>query len=187
MAIAKPLYGTTRTQFTVLWKEMGGDGLKTWHSDALSRGMREVGGNADVMRLVSAGACDFGWTDTDDFFAAKDDEKPVTMLPIGVDMKPVAKPDDGKVILIPNSVSIIRGTSRLPDAQRLVEYLLSAKTELALARSESRQIPLGPVNEQDLPDEVRDLTRFVPRGYALDSLGSARRDCLDWLKSEYLK
>jgi iron(III) transport system substrate-binding protein len=187
MAIAKPLYGTTRTHFTVLWKQMGSDKLKSWHADARSRRMREVNGNAEVMRLVAAGTCDFGWTDTDDFFAAKDEGKPVEMVPIGVDDLPVSRPGPQQVMLIPNSVGIVRGTQKLAEAQRLVDFLLSAKTELALAKSASRQIPLGPVDARELPEEVRKLAEFTPHGYDLNSLGSARQECLEWLKSEYLR
>jgi iron(III) transport system substrate-binding protein len=178
-AIAKPLYGTTLSHYCVLWDLWGGEKLKAWHREIRKRGVREVTGNATVKNLVAEGACDFGWTDTDDFFVAKDDGKPVAMLPVRL--------DDGATICIPNSVAIIKGTKRLSAAQKLVDFLLSEETELALAASKSRQIPLGPVHESKLSDEVRQLKAWSEDGYKLTALGSASVECLRWLKSEYLR
>ena len=95
--------------------------------------------------------------------------------------------DGGRTICIPNSVAIIQGTERLAAAQRLVDFLLSAETELALAASKSRQIPLGPVDEAKLRDEIRRLKSWAAQGYPLNSLGPGRAACLRWLKSEYLR
>jgi iron(III) transport system substrate-binding protein len=134
VAIAKPLFGTTLSHYSMLWDRWGPDKLKVWHEDLRRRGIREVAGNATVKNVVAGGGCDLGLTDTDDFFVALDDEKPVAMVPIRL--------DDGSAICIPNTVAVVKGTRRLGDAQKLVEFLLSAETELALANSRSRQIPL---------------------------------------------
>ena len=93
----------------------------------------------------------------------------------------------GRTICIPNTAAIIRGTRRIEAARRLIDFLASAETELALARSKSRQVPLGPIDEAQLPDEVRRLKEWAADGIDLRSLLPARRECLEWLKSEYLK
>jgi iron(III) transport system substrate-binding protein len=178
VAIAKPLYGTTLTHYTLLWQAWGEEKLKEWHAATRRRGIREVAGNAQTKTLVADGACDFGFTDTDDFFAAKDDKKPVRMVPVHV---------DGKTICIPNSVAIIRGTPRREAAEKLVDYLLSAETELRLAKSASRQIPLGKVPEEQLPEEVLPLARWGAEGADLRPLLPARRAVIGWLKKEYLQ
>jgi iron(III) transport system substrate-binding protein len=64
---------------------------------------------------------------------------------------------------------------------------LSAETEIALANSQARQIPLGPVDEFRLSGDVRQLKRWAERGYPLTELGAARAACLQWLKSEYVR
>jgi len=179
MAIAKPLYGTTLSHYSLLWHLWGGEKLQAWHHDMRRRGVREVSGNATVKNLVAEGVCDFGWTDTDDFFVAQDDGKPVAMFPIRV--------DNDATILIPNSVAIIKGTNRLTKAQKLVDFLLSAETEIALARSNARQIPLGPVAIDDLPHDVQQLKQWAEDAHSLANLGPARSDCLAWLKKEYLR
>ena len=179
VAIAKPLYGTTFTHYCALWNLWGEQKLKSWHRDCRARGMREVAGNAQVRSVVAEGTCDLGYTDSDDFFVAKDDGKPVTMLPMRL--------EDGRTICMPNTVSIIEGTRRPAEAGRLVDFLLSQETEVALARAKSRQIPLGPVNEADLPEEVVRMKAWAAEGYPLSSLASASEACLAWLKAEYVQ
>jgi len=193
VAVAKPLFGTTLTHYTVLWHLWGPDKLKQWHHDLRLRGVREVDGNAAVKDVVAMGTCVAGLTDNDDAFVAIDDHLPVEMLPVRL-----AGPTDDTsgqhstnpksvTICIPNTVGIIKGTHRRDAAQRLVDYLTSAQAELALARSKSRQIPLGQVDSSKLSDDVRKLAEWSKDGVDLRPLLDARRDCLKWLTSEYLK
>ena len=175
-AIAKPLYGTTLTHYAALWQSLGREPLIAWHRAWRERGGREVNGNAAVKNAVAQGAADFGFTDTDDFFAAKDEGAAVAMQP--------ARLPSGQTICIPNTVAIVRGARHLSAAQRLVDYLLSAETELALARSKARQIPLGPVLEDALPSELRDLRSWAAESIGMAELATAREECLAWLKTE---
>jgi iron(III) transport system substrate-binding protein len=178
-AIAKPLYGTTLTHYSVLWQRMGRDQLIAWHRDWRARGGREANGNAGVKDLVASGNCDFGFTDTDDYFEAKDDGKAVAAVPVRL--------DDGATICIPNTVALVRGTRHEAEARKLLDFLLSAETEIALAQSKSRQIPLGAVPEEQVPLEVRELRRYAALGAPLANLSTARAECLAWLKEEYLR
>jgi iron(III) transport system substrate-binding protein len=179
LAIAKPLYGTTLTHYAALWQLWGRDKLSAWHHDWRRSGGREANGNSAVKDLVAEGVCFAGYTDTDDFFAAKDAGQPVALHPVRL--------ENGKTICIPNTVAIIRGTKRTKSARQLVDFLLSAETELALAQSKARQIPLGPVPADTLPVEMRELFAWAKEGVDLSALGPARTECLAWLKSEYLK
>ena len=202
VAIAKPLFGTTLTHYTVLWHLWGGDQLKEWHHDLKQRGLRIVDGNAAVKDVVALGACAAGLTDTDDAFVALDDGQPVAMLPAKLPLQPptvgtgaAASGGEGKAdgqkkdvtVCIPNTVGIIQGTKRRSQAERLVDYLTSADVELDLARAKSRQVPLGPVDESRLPDEVKRLIPWASDAMDLRSLLPARRDCLKWLQEEFLK
>ena len=179
LVLAKPLYGTTLTHYTALWQLGGRAKLIAWHQDWRRNGGREANGNAAVKDLVAEGVSFAGYTDTDDFFAARDAGAPVAMQPVRF--------ENGKTICIPNTVAIIRGTKRETAAQQLVDFLLSAETELALAQSKARQIPLGPVPAELLPAEVRELVEAAQNGVDLTALGPARAECLAWLKAEYLK
>lgn len=190
-AVAKPLFGTTLTHYTVLWHEWGPDALKAWHHDLRQRGIREVDGNGAVKDVVAQGICDVGLTDTDDVFVALDDHLPVEMVPVRVGSQTKSEAPSAeaasRTICIPNTAAIIRGTTRLEAAQKLIDFLASADTELALARSKSRQVPVGPVDESQLPDEVRRLKPWADEGFDLRPLLNARRECLEWLKAEYLR
>ncbi len=195
VAIAKPLYGTTLTHYSALWQALGGDAVKKWHRQSRERGIVELNGNAAVKDAVAGGVCDLGFTDTDDFFEAKDDGKSVSFAPVQIgDTRIGDGPqmttgllDFSGVIQIPNTVAIIRGTQRQTDARRLVDFLLSEETEIALAHSKSRQIPLGPILLEQVPAEVRELMQWQEHAVDLTRLGAARAECLAWLKSEYLK
>ena len=178
VAMAKPLWGTTLTHYAVLWHLWGPEKLRAWRRDWHQRGAVEAVGNAHVKDLVAEGKCDLGLTDTDDFFVAKGAGLPVAMRPVRV--------GEGQVICIPNTVAIIRGTDRLEDAKKLVDFLLSEEVELMLAASQARQIPLGPVDESQLSDEVRRLKAWSTESYDLNGLLEARRAVLAWLKSELL-
>lgn len=180
VALANPLYGTTLTHYAVLRDLLGPEAFEAMHDGMQQRRVVQRGGNATVKDLVANGVCDVGWTDTDDFFVALDADKPVAMLPIRVG-------EQQKTILIPNTVAIVKGTDRLPEAQRLVDYLLSAETELALANAKSRQIPVGPVDESNVPDDVKQLREWSTDAYPLNDLVDQRRATLDWLKAEYLQ
>ena len=179
VAIANPLYGTTLSHYSVLYDRWGADRLRDWHHDLQQRGVRQVTGNSTVKNLVAEGVCDFGWTDTDDVFVALDAHRPVAMVPVRL--------ADGSTICIPNSVAIIRGTKKPNHARRLVDFLLSEQTELALAHSRSRQIPLSPVDEDQVPEEVRQLREWARDGCDLISAADARVACLNWLNSEHLE
>ena len=178
VTIAEPLFGTTLTQYTLLWNEWGEARLGEWRHDLRRRGIREVKGNAATRSLVAEGICDLGFTDSDDYFGAKDEGQPVAVLPVRV---------NGKTICIPNSVAIIRGTRQIDNAKQLVDYLLSAETELKLANSESRQIPLGPVDQEKIPAALRPLVEWGAEGADLRPLLPARQAVIRWLKSEYLR
>ncbi len=176
-AIAVPLFGTTLSHYTVLCDQIGLDGLKSWHRSLHDRGIREARGNGAVKDLVAEGACAFGFTDTDDAFAAIDAGKPVRMVPVRL--------ESGQTICLPNSVAMIRNCPHPDIAAKFIQYLLSEEVELALATSASRQIPLGPVDRTQLPSEVAELKDWAADGVPLDGAAEHDQQVLDWLTDEY--
>ncbi len=177
VTIAKPLYGTTRTQYTALWQAWGAERFKAWHENLYARGIIEVYGNAFTCAMVGEGVCDLGFTDTDDFYVAKRRKQKVAMVPVRL--------PSNEVICIPNTVNLIHGSRRPAQARKLIDFLLSAETEVALANSDSFQIPLGPVDESLLPQEVKDLMPLTKEALDLTTLRQAAKECLAWLKEIY--
>lgn len=174
-AYAKPLYGTTLTHYCLLWATLGADEVKKL--DARLREAATIAdGNGQSRDLVAGGTCAFGWTDTDDFFGAADAKKPVGMVPVEI---------EEKTVCIPNSVGIVKGTKRRKAAERLVDYLLSKETELRLAKSESRQVPLGDVGDAQLPTEVEQLVPLAAKGADLSAAADVRDAVLEFLTEAY--
>mgnify|MGYP001065310378 CR=1 FL=1 len=183
VAIARPLYGTTLSHYAVLWHVMGEEKMKAWHQSWRQRGVIERGGNATTRDLVAQGVCDIGLTDTDDFFMGRDAGHPITMAPIYITDEAGRR----RTICIPNTVAIIRGCKNSDNARRFVDFLLSEEVEILLANSAARQVPLGPVDESRLNDDVRLLRRWIEDAYPLTGLHAARMACLEWLKAEYVR
>ena len=178
VAIALPMFGTTLSHYSVLCDQMGLAGLKNWHQSLRVRGIREARGNGAVKDLVAEGGCDLGFTDTDDAFAAIDAGKPVKMLPVRL--------ASGNTICIPNSVAMIRNCAHPQEAEQFIRYLLSPEVELALARSASRQIPLGSIDKDQLPEDVRELSVWAADAVSLEGAARHDQEVLDWLSNEYV-
>lgn len=178
VAIAKPIFGTTLSHYSVLAAELGLDGLKQWHADLHQRGIREVRGNSMSKDLVVSGACEVGFTDTDDFYAAIDQAAPVAMVPI--------RTPKGSTICMPNSVAMIRNCRHPELARQFIDFLLSAEVEIQLANGGARQIPLGSVDNERLPPQLFELQRWAKEGAALQPAAAQNEDVLNWLRSEMI-
>lgn len=177
VAIAQPLFGTTLSHYSVLADQWGMERLQQWHSSIHERGIREVRGNSMTKDLVAEGICDIGFTDTDDAFAAIDDGKPVAMVPVRL--------EDGRTICLPNSVALIKNCPHPAAAKKFIDFLLSEESELLMANSSARQIPLGPVNGSLLSPELLQLQKWAADGVSLEDAASGHRQVLDWLTAEY--
>lgn len=179
LAVAQPMFGTTLTQYTLMHAQQGGHDVQQYHRSLKEAGVSFVSGNATVKDLVAEGVCAIGMTDTDDVFQAIDAGATVEMQPIRL--------TGGETICIPNTVGIIRGTDQRAAAEKLIDYLTSPAAELRLARSKSRQIPLGAVPTKDVPEDVQPLVVWARESVRLkdDSLIDARAECLGWLAEEF--
>lgn len=81
--------------------------------------------NGDVKKCVAQGEVLCGLTDTDDAFVAKNEGASVDYLFLD-------QHDLGNLI-IPNTVSMIKGSLNSKNGKRLIDYLLSRDTEAKLA------------------------------------------------------
>jgi len=174
--IAKPMFGTTLTQYCAWAESWGLPTLMKRHQSWVAKGLRVVEGNAQVKDLVAAGACELGFTDTDDLFVGRDSGSELFFEPVRI---------GGKTICIPNTAAVIRGAARPDLAQQLVAHLSSANVELELSRSPARQIPLGVVDPVTLSDEVRALRSWAEESIDVAALLEIRSEVLQWLRREY--
>ena len=120
-----------------LFATWGEDRAKQFFRD-LKANAQVLSGNRQVARAVGTGQLAFGLTDTDDAMIEKESGRPVEIV----------YPDQAEgelgVLLIPNTLAIVKGAPHREAAERLVDYLLSPEVEERLATGPSAQIPLNP-------------------------------------------
>src|SRR5262249_48909378 len=95
---------------------------------------------------------ELGITDTDDAIEEVTNNGPVAII----------FPDGDKMaagrmgtLFLPNTVAILKGCPNPEGAKKLVDFLLSPEVESHLAQSASRQIPLNPAVQVELPKEIK--------------------------------
>lgn len=152
VAIADPRFGSTSFHVAALYAELGDEKADEFFRKLKANGVKIVPGNSVVRDMVVKGEVMMGLTDTDDVNVAFEDRQPVAMvLP---DREGMGAP------LMPNMVSLIAGAPRAEVGKKLVDYLLSAEVERALAQSEAVQIPLRAGVEG--PKNIPPLNSFKP-------------------------
>ncbi len=136
--IAKPLFGTTATHAACLFAVFGPEKARSYFQSLKDNDARIQSGNKAVALNVSAGILAFGLTDTDDAIGELEGGKPVAIA------YPDGKPGQNGVLFIPNTLSLVKNAPHPEAGRKLIEHLLSAEVEAALAESKSAQIPLNP-------------------------------------------
>jgi iron(III) transport system substrate-binding protein len=136
--MSKPLVGTALTHACVLYAKDGKDKTDAWFESLLGNDLHFTPGNGPAMREVSEGGRPFCLTDTDDAYGSELQKFPTKVI------YPDQGPDDPGVVLIPNSVMMIKGAKHPAEAKAFIDYVLTPDVEAALANGPSAQIPVRP-------------------------------------------
>jgi len=156
-AMAKPLFGTTATEAAVLWWLWGSERAQAHFNSLRDNEVVQMPGNATVRDQVAQGEMAWGFTDSDDANGAFLDSRPTDVT------FPLLESPDGKnrgILLIPNSLALIKGAPHPEAGKKLIDYLLSASIEETLAKSRSAQLPVRP----DLAPPPRwEILKELPR------------------------
>lgn len=151
-AIAKPLFGTTATHVACLFAAWGDDKAKEF-LQSVKRNARILSGNRQVAQAVGSGTIAFGLTDTDDAIVEIERGSPVTII------YPDQREGEVGTLFIPNTLALIQGSPHPKEAEKLLDFLLSAEVEKKLAAGPSAQIPLregvAASSRVKTPSEVR--------------------------------
>ncbi len=151
VAIANPLFGTTTFHIAALFTRIGDEKARQFLKDLKKNKVVIATSNGDVKKQVADGKVICGLTDTDDAFEALNDGSTVGM--VFLDQQGIG------TLIMPNTVSIIKNAPDQAAAKQLVDYLLSRKTESALARS-CAQMPLH--KGVKIPRNIPSLDEIVP-------------------------
>jgi len=162
-AIANPAYGTTTTHLAALFAAWGDEEGRAYLAGLRDNGVRVAASNGEVKRLVAAGEVAWGVVDTDDAAVAVQSGAPVA----------VVFPDDGGLgtLVIPTAVVRIAGGPNPEPGKALVDYLVSAEVERALAEAACRQMPLRA--DVPTPPGVRSVAGIDAMEVDYSSLGDA--------------
>ena len=136
--IAYPVFGTTATQAAALYAALGREKGRAFFETLKQRNIRVVDGNSVVRDLVASGQLIAGLTDTDDACGALSNKAPVTII--------FPDQDGLGTLIIPNTVALIKNAPHTGNAQKLIDFLLSPRTENLLIESGWSHIALRPTS-----------------------------------------
>jgi len=172
LALANPLFGTTRGHVAAMFALWGPERGRAWLTQVRDGKVLVVDGNTAAVRAIMDGRVDLAATDTDDVWVAQRSGS-------GMDLR---YPDmgDGGTLLIPASVGIVKGCRHPEAARRLVDFLVSAEVERLLGESTYRSIPVRAELRMELGLELPPETSlsFDAVADAMDEAVAATRDIL---------
>jgi iron(III) transport system substrate-binding protein len=157
--MSKPLVGTALTHVCVLYARDGKDKTDAWLEALLANEIHFTQANGPAMRDVAEGGRPFCLTDTDDAWGSEVQKFPTKVV------YPDQGPDDPGIVLIPNSVMLVKGARHPAEAKAFVDYLLSPEVEAALAEGPSAQMP---------------VRAAVPRPANVRAIAGLKRMPIDW-------
>ena len=134
--IANPLFGTTTSNISALFVLLGDEKAKNFMEKMKKNQIGVSTSNGESADLVASGKYLFSLVDSDDA---------VNRIRQGKNVKiayPDQKSDQIGCFVVPNTVMLIKGAPNKKNAQKLIDYLLSKKTEEKLAKADCAQIPL---------------------------------------------
>lgn len=148
VAMAYPLFGTTAVHFLALRQHWGEARWEAWCRGLADNRTLVVDGNSVVARLVAGGEAWVGLTDSDDIVAVQREGAPVVALPL-----------TDELLLIPNTVAVVRGGPSPEAAERLFAWLQRAETVRALVSAGA--LEGSGLRLDDQPTLVPDWGRLV--------------------------
>ncbi|MBA3483884.1 MAG: extracellular solute-binding protein [Pirellulales bacterium] len=176
-AIAKPLFGTTATHAACLFAALGDEKAKEFFQSLKANEVQILAGNKQVAEAVANGGAAFGLTDTDDALQMIEQGLPVTII------YPDQEEGGLGTLFIPNTVSIIKGCAHPDEARKLVDYLLSADVETALAKGPAGQIPLNP--KVDVETKVETPKTIKPMAVEFDAAAAKWDAAAKYIADEF--
>lgn len=126
IAIAYPMFGTTRTQAAAIYAALGADKGREFFKTLKDMGVQVVDGNSVTKDMAAAGQVKIGYTDTDDAKEALEDGANVVMC--------FTDQEEGGIgnLITPNTAAIIKGAPNEDNARVFIDYIISLDMEKKL-------------------------------------------------------
>ena len=134
--IANPLFGTASMYIAALFEVLGTDFAEAFFDSLKTNRVAMLSSTDEVRCWVAAGEFAFGMADTDDFYAAVKEGKPVgAVLP---DQKTFG------TLVIPNALVLLANAPNPEHGKQFIDFLLRPEIQKLLATSDAGQMPVGP-------------------------------------------
>jgi iron(III) transport system substrate-binding protein len=146
VGIADPLFGGMAAHFAALFAKLGEEKGRQWVADLKRNDCALCAGMADVKNRVVSGELWFGITATDDAYVALAGGKPVTVI------YPDQEPGEIGCLHGCSTVALIAGAPHPKEAERLIRFLLTTRTEEVLAAGPAQSVGLLP---ESIAQDVR--------------------------------
>lgn len=173
-AIANPLFGTTTFHAAALFLTLGDEKAKKWMNDIKANSVVVAASNGDVKKRVMNGELAFGLTDTDDAFEAKKESDAVDYIFLDQQENGIG------TLIMPNALSLIKGSPQNENGEKLINYLLTRETEIKLAKS-CAQMPL--IKGTEVPENVPSLDYIQPMKIDYKTTSEKLQVIQPWLKA----
>ena len=171
VTIANPLFGTTTFHMAAMFSALGDERAKQFLTDLKNNDVVIATSNGDVKKRVSEGKVACGLTDTDDAFEAIKEGENIGM--VFLDQQGIG------TLIMPNTVSMLKNSPNQINAKKLMDYLLSRKTEAVLAES-CAQMPLH--KGVTIPKGIPSLDEIVPMKIDYNKTAEKLEEIQNYLK-----
>ncbi|MDX2199152.1 MAG: extracellular solute-binding protein [Phycisphaerae bacterium] len=176
LAIANPQFGTTRGHIAALWAFGGEETARKLVQVLREQRTIIADGNSHAIRLVEQGGAAWCWTDTDDYVAARSRGAALELF------VPTIRAG-GPPMAIPCSVALVRGAPNEANAKKLIDFLVSAAAEEALAKSDSANIPVRAA----LRERLSSPFKVAPQPLDWDRISDAILPAMKFAREELLR
>lgn len=172
--IANPLFGTTTFHIATIFAQLGNAQAEQWMNDIRANGVVVATSNGEVKKRVMNGEVAFGLTDTDDAFEAKKESDEVDYIFLD-------QQEDGiGSLIMPNALSLIKGSPQSENGKRFINYMLSQEVEAKLAIS-CAQMPL--IKGTEVPEHVPSLDNIKAMKIDYKKTSEKLETIQPWLKA----
>lgn len=154
-ALAYPMFGTTASHFLALRQYWGDAAWQSWCRALVANKPFLLDGNSVAVKQVGGGEALFGFTDSDDVASEQREGLPVSTVPLNSDS-----------LIVHNTAGVVRGAPHPVEAQRLMDYLQSAKVQQTLVDKKALQsaVPGDPATQPGLKVDWDALLRDLDSG-----------------------
>lgn len=140
LGMARPQFGTTRTQIAALVAMWGKERTHEWLSALMRNKVRLYDGNSAVVTALGQGEIEVGLTDTDDILQGKSRDLPIEFT----SECGAGGAEYGGPLAFAHTVGLMKNRPHTAEGLALANYLLSASVEETLGSSEAQTYAIRP-------------------------------------------